>query len=49
MELTSIYREFQALETAADKVAYLRSIATLNLPFDINYDALIAAWESNEI
>jgi hypothetical protein len=48
MDITSIFREFQALETAAEKVDYLRSIATLNLPYDINYEALIAAWERNE-
>ena len=48
MDITSIFREFQALETAVEKVDYLRSIATLNLPYDINYEALIAAWERNE-
>ena len=48
MDLTSIFREFQALETSAEKVAYLRAIATLNLPYDINYEALISAWERNE-
>ena len=48
MDLTSIFREFQALETVTEKVTYLRAIATLNLPYDINYEALIAAWERNE-
>ena len=48
MDITSIFREFQALETSVEKVAYLRSIATLNLPYDINYEALISAWERNE-
>jgi hypothetical protein len=48
MDLTSIFREFQTLETSAEKVEYLRSIATLNLPYDINFEALISAWERNE-
>jgi len=48
MDITSIFREFQALETAAEKVDYLRSLSTFSLPYDINYEALIAAWERNE-
>ena len=48
MDITSIFREFQALETSVEKIEYLRSIATLNLPYDINYEALISAWERNE-
>jgi hypothetical protein len=48
MDITSIFREFQALETSVEKIDYLRSIATLNLPYDINYEALISAWERNE-
>ena len=48
MDLTSIFREFQALATVAEKIEYLRSLSTLNLPYDINYEALISAWERNE-
>jgi hypothetical protein len=48
MDLTSIFRDFRALETVAEKVTFLKQLATLNLPYDINYDALIAAWERNE-
>jgi hypothetical protein len=49
MDITSIFREFQALETVAEKVTYLKSLSTLSLPYDINYEALILAWERNEI
>lgn len=45
MNLTDIFTEFKALPSAEAKVEYLRSIATLDLPFDINYEALISAWE----
>jgi hypothetical protein len=48
MDLTSIFRDFRALETVTEKVTFLKQLATLNLPYDINYDALIAAWERNE-
>ena len=48
MDLTSIFRDFRALETVTEKVTFLKELATLNLPYDINYDALIAAWERNE-
>jgi hypothetical protein len=45
MTLTSLFAEFKSLPSAEAKVEYLRSLATLNLPYDINYEALIAAWE----
>ena len=48
MDLTSIFRDFRALETVTEKVTFLNQLATLNLPYDINYEALIAAWERNE-
>lgn len=48
MDLTSIFRDFQALETVTEKVTFLKQLATLNLPYDINYEALISAWERNE-
>lgn len=47
MDLQSIYRDFQALETVAEKVTFLKQLETLNLPYDINYNALIEAWERN--
>lgn len=48
MDLATIYRDFQALETVTEKVTFLKSLATFSLPYDINYEALIAAWERNE-
>jgi hypothetical protein len=47
MDLPSIYRDFQALETVTEKVTFLKSLETLNLPYDINYEKLISAWECN--
>jgi hypothetical protein len=41
-----IFESFKALETAEAKVEYLRGLQKLNLHYDINYDALIRAWES---
>ena len=48
MDLAYIYATFKALETVAEKVTFLKTLATLNLPYDINYEALISAWERNE-
>ena len=48
MYLTSIFRDFQALASVTEKVTFLKQLATLNLPYDINYDSLISAWERNE-
>ena len=48
MDLASIFRSFQELTDVTEKVTFLKQLATLNLPYDINYDALIAAWERNE-
>ena len=47
MDLQSIYRDFQALETVAEKITFLKQLETLNLRYEINYNALISAWESN--
>jgi len=45
MNLSDLFAEFKSLPSAEAKVEYLRSLATLNLPFDINYEALVAVWE----
>lgn len=44
MTLEYIYAAFKALETPAEKVEYLRQIASLGLPYDINYENLIRVW-----
>jgi len=41
-----IFETFKALSSVEAKVEYLRGLAKLNLPYDINFDALILAWES---
>ena len=41
-----LFESFKALDSVEAKVEFLRSIAKLNLPYDINFDALISAWES---
>jgi hypothetical protein len=46
MDLPYIFESFQKLETVFDKIQYLRDLQKLNLGFDINFEALIAAWES---
>mgnify|MGYP003336589888 CR=1 FL=1 len=40
-----IFESFRALKTIDEKIDYLRGLATLNLPLDINIDNLIKAWE----
>jgi len=49
MNLSDLFAEFKSLPSAEAKVEYLESIATLNLPYDINYQALVAAWEKRAL
>jgi hypothetical protein len=46
MTLAYIYATFQGLASVTDKIAYLRELERLNLPYDLNYSSLIAAWEA---
>jgi hypothetical protein len=48
MTLEYIFGAFRALETVTEKVTFLKQLETMNLPYDINYEALIAAWERIE-
>lgn len=41
-----LFETFKALSTAEAKLEFLRSIAKLNLPYDINFENLIKVWES---
>jgi hypothetical protein len=41
-----LFETFKALNSAEAKVEFLRSIAKLNLPYEINFENLIIAWES---
>ena len=45
MELSYIYATFKALETVTEKVTYIKELETLNLPYEINFSGLVAAWE----
>ena len=47
MLLTDIYREFRTLKTSTERVEYIRTLQTLNLHFDINYDNLIEYWSTH--
>lgn len=46
MTLEHIFTTFKSLSTGSEKADYLRTIAKLNLHYDINYDALIKYWDS---
>jgi hypothetical protein len=48
MTIEYIFETFRALETVAERVTYLQELATLSLPYDINYEALIRAWLVSE-
>lgn len=44
MDLTYIYESFQSMETVFEKVEFLESLKSKNLPYDINWDHLIDIW-----
>ena len=48
MTIEYIFQSFHTLETVAEKVTYLRELQTHGLPYDINFEALIRAWELSE-
>ena len=45
MDKQFIFDAFDELETVWDKIQFLEDLSRMNLPYDINYEALIAAWE----
>jgi hypothetical protein len=45
MDKQFIFDAFDELETVWDKIQFLKELQRMNLPYDINYEALIAAWE----
>lgn len=45
MDKQFIFDAFDELDTVWDKIQFLKDLQKMNLPYDINYDALIAAWE----
>lgn len=48
MTIEYIFETFRAFETVAERVTYLQELATLSLPYEINYEALINAWLASE-
>ncbi len=48
MDLETIFRHFRALETVTEKVTFIKELETLGLPYEINYEGLVRAWERIE-
>ena len=46
LDLNYIFESFKKLETATDKVEFIKSLRERDLPFSINYENLISAWEN---
>jgi hypothetical protein len=46
MDLPYIFESFKKLETAHEKVEFLKDLQKLNLHFDIRYDRLIEIWST---
>ena len=46
MDKQFIFDAFDELESVFDKVQFLKDLQKMNLPYDINYEALIAAWSA---
>lgn len=44
LELGYIFESFRKLDNVMDKVEFIRGLQELNLPYDLNYENLIAAW-----
>ncbi len=45
--LESIYQSFSLLFTSAEKIAFLETLQSQNLPFDINYANLIKYYQTH--
>jgi hypothetical protein len=46
MTLAYIYATFQGFAEVSEKIAYLRELELMGLPYELNYTSLIAAWEA---
>jgi hypothetical protein len=44
--IQSIFSEFKTLVTNSEKIAFLQTLQTLNLPYDINYENLITFYQN---
>ena len=45
MDKQFIFDAFDELETVWDKIQFLKDLQKMNLPYDIHFENLIAAWE----
>jgi len=45
LELGYIFETFRKLDNAIDKAEFIRDLQKLDLPYDLNYENLILAWE----
>ena len=45
LELGYIFETFRKLDNAMDKVEFIKGLQKLDLPYDLNYENLILAWE----
>lgn len=45
LQLDYIFESFRKLDSATDKVEFLKNLRELNLSYELNYDNLILAWE----
>jgi hypothetical protein len=46
MTIQSIFSDFKYIVTDSEKVTFLQTLQTLNLPYDINYETLITFYRN---
>jgi hypothetical protein len=48
VDMKEIYEEFYAIESAEEKIEYLRVLEKRVLPIDVNFKNLIEAWSKKQ-
>ena len=48
LSMPSILAEFKTYKTGAEKAKYLREMAQLNLPYDVEWENLAQCWEGTK-
>ena len=48
LSMPSIMAEFKTYKTGAEKAKYLREMAQLNLPYDVEWENLAQCWEGTK-
>lgn len=46
MTIQSIFSDFKSIVTDSEKVTFLQTLQTLNLPYDIRYETLITFYHN---